>query len=131
MRLLGVCGSIFHDLKYDDTFSETICAIVSCTDEPTWANECLQKFKTTPGKEPLLHSVHSSQIYKANKQKHFKALQNQYPDIPFCEMIFFDNEMHNITTVQKLGIHAIYCPNGMTEEVWMGALQEYSALGNN
>jgi magnesium-dependent phosphatase-1 len=100
---------------------------VSCTDEPTWAQECLTKFKTTPANESLSVCVDSSQIYKANKQTHFQMLQKEYPDIAFSEMMFFDNEMHNVKSVRKLGVHGVCCPNGMTEEVWQEALIEYSA----
>mmetsp|Transcript_3209 Transcript_3209/g.5845 ORF Transcript_3209/g.5845 Transcript_3209/m.5845 type:complete len:182 (+) Transcript_3209:115-660(+) len=127
VRMLGISGSIMHDMKYSDTFSESICALVSCTDEPSWAAECLQKFKTFPGDEPLHSCVDSSQIYKANKQQHFRALQMQYPDISFSEMMFFDNEMHNVTTVRQLGVHSICCPDGMTEQVWMQALEDYAS----
>ena len=127
VKLLGISGSILHDMRYSDTFSESVCALVSCTDEPSWAAECLEKFKTTPGNESLHTCVDSSQIYKANKQRHFQALQEEYPDISFKEMMFFDNEMHNVTTVRKLGVHSICCPNGMTEQVWQDALEEYAS----
>jgi magnesium-dependent phosphatase-1 len=124
--MLGISGAILHDMRYSDTFSDTICALVSCTDEPSWAQECLLKFKTTPGNESLITCVDSSQIYKANKQAHFQALQKQYPFISFKEMMFFDNEMHNVTSVRKLGVHGICCPHGMTEEVWNEALEAYA-----
>lgn len=125
VRLLGISGAILHDMKHSNTFRNTVCALVSCTDEPSWAQECLLKFKTTPGNEALQTCVDSSQIYKANKQCHFQALRKEYPDIEFSEMIFFDNEMHNVKTVRKLGVHGVCCPDGMTEQIWVDALDEY------
>ena len=126
VKMLGISGTIFHDMRHDATFRDTVCALVSCTDEPSWAEECLLKFKTSPGNESLMTCVDSSQIYKANKQAHFQALQKEYPDISFQEMMFFDNEKHNVTTVQKLGVYSIFCPDGMTEQVWTEALEAYA-----
>ena len=58
--------------------------------------------------------------------EHFKRLKKQFPDIDYKDMIFFDNEYHNIVSVEKLGVHGIYCPQGLTREVWEGALAKYS-----
>ena len=126
VQMLGISGSILHDMRYAEAFADTICALVSCTDEPSWAKECLLKFKTNPGSEPLINCVDSAQIYKANKRKHFQMLQKEYPDIPFGEMMFFDNELPNVTTVRKMGVHSICCPDGMTEQVWRQALEAYA-----
>jgi hypothetical protein len=48
-------------------------AWVSCIDEPTWADECMRKFKTPMGMA-LVERIDGQCIYKANKQKHFKDL---------------------------------------------------------
>jgi magnesium-dependent phosphatase 1 len=66
-----------------------------------------------------LNSVaHSSQIFKANKQQHFRQLKNEFPDIKYEEMLFYDNEMGNIRNVSKLGVKCVYCPDGVTREAW-------------
>jgi magnesium-dependent phosphatase 1 len=127
VSLLGVSGYILHDLKHDPKWNGTICALVSCTDEPTWAQECLQKFKTTPGNETLLSCVDSSQIYKGNKQNHYKKLKKEYPHIEYSEMMFFDNEMGNIRSVSALGVHSVYCPDGITEQIWDEGLREFAS----
>lgn len=125
--LLGVSGSIFHELRHDPKWSCTICALVSCTDEPSWAQECLELFKTTPKNDSLASCVDSMQIYKGNKQNHFKRLKKQYPHIEYSEMLFFDNEMGNIRSVSALGVHCVYCPDGMTEQIWDDSLLEFTA----
>jgi magnesium-dependent phosphatase 1 len=125
VRLLGISGRLLHDLKYDPMWESTICALASTTDEPDWAQECLEKFRTTPGNEPLAACVDSPHIYKANKQTHFRNMKSHYPEIEFSEMLFFDNEMGNINSVKKLGVHCVYCPDGMTEEVWVNGLEQY------
>jgi len=123
VKLLGVIDRILHDLRTDPVLKKNIkVAWVSCTDEPEWANECLLKFNTTGG-NPLSTCVDSSQIYKANKQTHFKNLQREYPSIKFDDMLFFDNEYGNIQSVSRLGVKCVYCPEGMTQDTWDQGLQ--------
>ena len=123
VQLLGISGEILdtiataRDTNADDQDAasstwpdpKTIVAWVSCTDEPRWAEECMHKFRT-PRNVPLVDRVDVQCIYKANKQTHFRDLQQQYPQIEFCDMLFFDNERSNIHEVQKLGVHSVYCP---------------------
>ena len=104
VTLLGAIGAILHELKFSPQWSDTKVAWVSCTDEPGWADECLRKFKTTTNQDnfdlpvALIETADSSQIFKANKQKHFEILMNQY-QIEYSEMMFFDNEAGNIRSV--------------------------------
>ena len=98
VNLLGDSAKILHSLYQK---SETlITAYVSTCDEPDWANECLTLFETT-GKVLLRDVAHSSLIYKENKQHHFRRLREQFPEVEYSEMIFFDNQMNNIRDVQK------------------------------
>lgn len=135
VRLLGITAQILADIHSNEHFRSvgTRIAWVSCTDEPEWADECLTKFKTAHG-HALSTIVDSSEIYKSNKQTHFRNLQRKYPDIAFEEMLFFDNESGNIHTVSKLGVKSIYCPEGLTREVWENALRQFhesSSVGIN
>ena len=54
-----------------------------------------------------------------DKTYHFRKLQ-QTTNIPFTNMVFFDNESWNIETVQStFGVHSVYTPNGMNKyEYW-------------
>lgn len=138
VQLLGISGEILdtiataRDTNADDQDAasstwpdpKTIVAWVSCTDEPRWAEECMQKFRT-PRNVPLVDRVDVQCIYKANKQTHFRDLQQQYPQIEFCDMLFFDNERSNIHEVQKLGVHSVYCPKGMTQQIWEQGLASW------
>ena len=126
VNLLGISGSILHNLRYDEEWKGTKTAWVSKTDEPRWAMECLQKFRSTPGKEPIGSLIDSVQIYKGNKQDHFRQLKSEFPDIAFEDMIFFDNEYGNIQTVSKLGVCCIYCPDGVTQEIWEQGLDQFA-----
>lgn len=51
------------------------------------------------------------------KDSLFRAIQEQ-SDVPFEEMLFFDNETPNIRSVAPLGVTTIYCPKGLTADVW-------------
>ena len=125
VRLLGISGELLHRLRHEEQFSDTIVAWVSCTDEPAWAAECLQKLKSSGG-EPLASLVHSEQIFKDNKQTHFRNLKTKYPKLEFSDMLFFDNEMGNIRSVSKLGVCCIYCPDGVTHDVWEEGLATFA-----
>ena len=98
---------------------------MSCTDEPEWAAECLNKFLTSQG-DPIKLAAHSSQIFKADKKQHFRNLKQQYPDIQFEEMLFFDNEISNIRSVSQLGVKTIFCPDGVSQDIWQKGLQLFS-----
>lgn len=114
--LLGSIQGILHELQTGDKWRDTKVAWVSCTDEPTWAAECLRLFKTSEG-SPIGTVVHSEQIFKSNKKTHFARLKKEF-DIEYTDMLFFDNESGNIRDVAALGVKSVYCPEGMTTEVW-------------
>ena len=121
VRLLGAIDSILHELHTDPKWADTRVVWVSCTDEPSWAAECLRLFNTTGG-TPIGQVAHNEQIFKANKKVHFERLRKQYPDIAFEQMLFFDNERGNIVNVEQLGVKCVYCPEGMTADVWQRGL---------
>lgn len=123
VRLLGISSELLHDIKHHVDLSHIKVAWVSCCDEPEWAHECLELFESHPSRLPIGKIAHSSQIYSANKQVHFKTLHEEFPDIEFHEMLFFDNEMRNIHNVEKLGVKCVYCPDGMTESIWEDGLK--------
>ena len=37
------------------------------------------------------------------------------------EIIFLDNERHNLTTTAKIGVTGVYTPDGVTRADWCGA----------
>ncbi len=134
IRLLGDISRILHSLKFEDEWKGTIIAWVSCTDEPQWANECLSLFKSTPtsvstncAATAFSELVDSSEIYKANKQQHMRNLQKKFPEIKFEDMIFFDNEMHNIENTTRLGVFSVHCPDGVTRNLWEQSLASFAS----
>lgn len=133
VELMGIAGEIIYDVKNDPTWAAngTKLAWCSTTDEPSWAQECLRKFKASPGgsagpKVPLKDLADSEQIYKApTKREHFKRLKKEL-GVPFEEMIFFDNQRDNIEDVTPLGVHCVYCPHGLTRTIWEQGLAGFA-----
>ena len=54
------------------------------------------------------------EIHKGSKAGHLQNISDQ-TGIPLKEMIFFDNEKGNCTTVAQLGVTVVYCPKGVTQ----------------
>ena len=125
INLLGASREVLSLLKHDESFSRTKVAWVSCTDEPRWAQALLDQFQTSHG-DSIGTVVHSSQIFKANKQEHFRRLRAEFPHLEYRDMLFFDNEMGNIRTVSQLGVKCVYCPHGLTEDAWREGLNMWS-----
>ena len=125
VSLLGITDRILDDMKTLPVWKNTKIAWVSTCDEPSWAKECLKKFKTNPNKLLLENCSDTSQIYYANKSQHFKNIKKEFKDIPYEEMIFFDNQMNNISDVSPLGVHCVYSPDGMTKKVWETGLKSF------
>ena len=65
VRLLGETAAILEELRHAP-YTDTIVVWVSCTDEPSWAAECLQKFVTSDGVTPL-RDVSDSKLNKIFK----------------------------------------------------------------
>ena len=123
VNLLGVSGQILHDINTKEEFKDTHVAWVSKTDEPSWADECLRKFET-PGGIHLIETAQHSHSYKGSKAEHFRNLQRE-TNVAFEDMLFFDNESGNIRTVGALGVPSIYCPDGMTQNIWEEGLRTF------
>ena len=52
VRMLGIISQILHELNNEPDIKGVKVAWVSCTDEPSWAAQCLSMFRTEPGVLP-------------------------------------------------------------------------------
>ena len=132
VTLCGNTREIIREIRTHERFREIDAkvAYVSCTDEPSWADECLRKFllggdggaaTTTTLKE----CGDYEEIYKSNKKVHFTRLQEK-TGVAFKDMIFFDNEKHNCTSVSQLGVVCVHCKNGLSPSVWQRGLEKFA-----
>lgn len=80
-------------------------ALASRTGAPTWANQLLQLFE-------IDIFFKYKEIYPGSKTEHFNQLQH-VTNIPFEDMVFFDDETRNISDVGSLGVEAVYVEDGV------------------
>mmetsp|Transcript_24904 Transcript_24904/g.36486 ORF Transcript_24904/g.36486 Transcript_24904/m.36486 type:complete len:195 (-) Transcript_24904:193-777(-) len=100
-------------------------AVASRTDEPDFANTCMQHLKLDDG--TTLAECFGDRIVidcYNDKTHHLEQLRKQ-TDIPYDDMCFFDNEHWNIQCVQGINVHSIYTPDGMTKKAWRDALKHF------
>lgn len=133
VSLLGDSRSIFRDLFIDERFQDVKVGISSRTDEPEWARELLTKFPIPLTDEGIngecitLETVVSGpiEIAKDEKVDHFARIAKSC-NIDFEDILFFDNEYRNCQSVAQLGVSVVYCPDGITRELWnMGLFEDF------
>ncbi len=83
--------------------------VASRTFEPTWANDLIKLFD-------IDRFFDFKEIYPSSKIHHFKNIQNHF-QVPFSEMIFFDDEYRNIDEVGQLGVKAVLVRNGVNLKI--------------
>ncbi len=120
VRLLGNSAALLAGLKRSDI----MVGLASSTDEPDWADECMEKI-SVDDEYAMKDCIDLEEIHKGSKRTHFEALHRR-SRIPYEEMIFFDNENGNIVAVRPLGVHCCHCPDGMTQDVWAKALRDFA-----
>ena len=95
-------------------------SLASRTYEPSWAKELIKMFGISS------YVVHP-QIYPDSKLKHFSRLHEEL-EIPFSNMLFFDDEYRNIRDVSSLGVTTVFVENGIDWNVFQQGLnQHYSS----
>ena len=75
--LLGATREALRDLHCSDEWKGTVVAIASRTDEPSWAEACLQQFMIADGKGgtfPMKQAFHVEEIHKGCKTGHLKSI---------------------------------------------------------
>jgi len=110
--------------------------ISSRTDAPHWARELLTKFTVsnpTKGEgDFVLSDVIQGPVEMTyeSKVKHFQRM-NRQTNIPFQDMIFFDNEYGNCQAVSALGVTVGYCPGGVCQRIWEKTLDAFSSSSSS
>lgn len=85
-------------------------ALASRTEQPDWASQLLELLEIT-------HRFAFSEIYPTTKLKHFAALR-EASGIDLERMLFFDDEMRNISEVSSLGVTSIHVTDGLTSNLF-------------
>ena len=84
----------------------TLLGVASRTSEPGWARWVLDMWN-------LRNQFHFEEIYPGSKVTHFEAL-HQKSEIPYEDILFFDDEQRNIDEVAPLGVSAYLVESGVT-----------------
>mmetsp|Transcript_9254 Transcript_9254/g.22994 ORF Transcript_9254/g.22994 Transcript_9254/m.22994 type:complete len:254 (-) Transcript_9254:98-859(-) len=117
VKLLGDVKSLFRELHSGPQYSSVKIGVSSRTDEPDWARELLEKFLVDE-KVCLMDVLDGPiEIAKDGKVEHFSRIRANM-GIAYEKMVFFDNEYGNCQQVASLGVSVVYCPNGVTRELW-------------
>lgn len=92
-------------------------ALASRTEQPGWARQLIRLLG-------IDHRFAFSEIYPASKLKHFAALRKS-SSIDYQDMLFFDDEMRNITECSTLGVTCVHVSSGMTARVFQSGLRRF------
>lgn len=129
VRLLGDVKNIMKEFKTDDKWSDSIIAVASSCDEPTWARECIKKFPVDDKlKLADVFDPDNIEIYKRCKSHHLRNIAKQ-TGVPLEDMIFFDNQYGNCQDVAKVGVTSVYTPEGVTRKAFEEGLAKFPAPG--
>lgn len=101
IRLYDDVIDILEELKEND--KHVVAA--SRTYRPDWAEDLLHLFN-------IDKYFDLKEIYPSSKIKHFKNIQN-YFNLPYSEMVFFDDEHRNIDEVGRLGVESVFVTDGI------------------
>uniref|UniRef100_A0A7S3G1U2 Magnesium-dependent phosphatase n=1 Tax=Palpitomonas bilix TaxID=652834 RepID=A0A7S3G1U2_9EUKA len=93
-------------------------AVASRTEEPGYARQCLELLNLTK-------LISYYEIYPGNKDTHLSRIAKS-AKVDFSKMVFFDDEMRNIHTAKKLGVHAVYTDGGLTWDYMHMAMENYN-----
>ena len=101
IRLYDEVIDILDTLKSHDKY----IVAASRTYQPGWAKDLLHLFD-------IEKYFDLKEIYPSNKIQHFHKIQKHF-NIPYTEMVFFDDEYRNIEEVSELGVKAVYIKSGV------------------
>lgn len=125
VRLIGDVPQLLDEVAQSEEWQDTIFAISSCTDEPTWARELLGKFECPESGKTLQQVITGPwEISYDAKTNHFQRIA-QKTGISLQDMMFFDNEERNCRSVSKLGVTVAYAPSGVKRSIWQQAMTAF------
>ena len=94
-------------------------ALASRTEQPPWARELVELLSITA-------RFAYAEIYPSSKLKHFAAIRES-SGVDYTKMMFFDDEMRNISEVSTLGVSCVHVGDGLTHQIFHASLADFSA----
>jgi magnesium-dependent phosphatase 1 len=131
--LLGNVRDVMREVYLEPQWKGVQVGISSRTDQPDWARELLKKFHVVVTVEGAAESFVLDAVFQGpiqiasdSKVKHFQRIKSA-TNVPFEDMLFFDNEFGNCQAVSDLGVTVGYCPEGVTNDIWKAAVEAFPA----
>jgi len=81
-------------------------AAASRTFEPGWAQDLLHLFD-------IDKYFDCKEIYPSGKTTHLKRIRDHF-EVPYSDIVFFDDEYRNIADVQQLGVESVFVKDGIS-----------------
>jgi magnesium-dependent phosphatase 1 len=107
-RKIRLYPEVFSILEYLKKRQVEI-GVASRTSTPEWADELMRLFD--------IHKFFDHfEIYPGSKLSHFKSLQYK-TQLPYEDMVFFDDEYRNIDEVGELGVRTVLVENGISKRL--------------
>mmetsp|Transcript_13036 Transcript_13036/g.16716 ORF Transcript_13036/g.16716 Transcript_13036/m.16716 type:complete len:176 (-) Transcript_13036:211-738(-) len=116
--------NILMRIHSSEEFQNTKICSASRTEYPEWAYECMDLMDIEDGLK-MRDLFTFNEIYPGTKTKHFSNLQKT-SQIPYDEMLFFDNCSWNCRDVATLGVTTFTCPQGLSEREFDQGLELYA-----
>ena len=88
---------------------------------------CLIVFQIDDKGTTLGDVVDYTEIFPSDKKQHFRNMQEK-SGVDFSDMIFFDNEIRNCRSVERLGVLCVHTPRGLTKSKWEFGLKKFKQL---
>ncbi len=128
VSLMGDVRNILTELATEDRWKDTKVAIASRCDEPSWAAECIKKFRLNQGLKLDDAIDGPREIHKGCKTIHLKNISKQ-TGVALEDMVFFDDQYGNCRDVASIGVTAVYTPDGLTRKAFDEALDKFPSKG--
>jgi len=97
--------------------SQISLALASRTEQPSWATQLVQLLG-------IADRFAFAEIYPTSKLQHFAALHTA-SGVAYDRMLFFDDELRNITEVSELGVVCVPVRFGFSQAVYQEGLRQY------
>ena len=126
-----------HELQATSS-SCPLLAIASRATENDWAQSLLDQFPIAGA--GTANAVRMRQLFRddliyiecRSKRWHFREIQSACGNVPFSEMVFFDDDMYlNLDEISGIGVLSCHTPRGLTVDLFRETMIKYSELRDN
>lgn len=108
-RVIRLYDEVHRILDHCDDLAIPM-ALASRTEQPAWARQLVELLELT-------NRFAFAEIYPTSKVRHFRALR-QASQVPYDQMLFFDDELRNIREISPLGVTCVHVEDGLNHQLF-------------